>query len=79
MPKRLRPGNSWKHLGGPVWEHISGVRIHTMGVVRLPDMTFHSDCEWPICQESSLLIRINGGNKKRGLMAWALKLLDGYC
>ena len=72
--KRLvvHPGAGWKHLGGPVWEHLNGTRVHLLGMVRLPDMSFLSANKWPASSEAKLFIRINGGNRKRGLMAWAL-------
>ena len=33
----MRPGSGWKHLAGPVWEHASGVRVHSGGLVKFPD------------------------------------------
>lgn len=72
----LRPGAGWTHLAGPVWRHTSGVRIHTMGVVRLPDKTTHlSLSNWRESELGRRLVRINGGNRKRGLMAWAINLI----
>lgn len=68
----MRPGAGWKHLGGAVWEHTNGTRIHLLGAVRLPDMSFLSANKWPESSEARRFIRINGGNRKRGLMAWAL-------
>ncbi len=68
----MRPGNGWRHLAGPVWEHTNGARIHTMGLVRMPDgATFFSLHKYPDNMEGSRLVKINGGNRKRGLMAWA--------
>ena len=68
----MRPGAGWKHLAGPVWEHTNGTRVHTMGIVRLPDMTFLSATKWPDSREADRFICANGGNRKRGLMAWAM-------
>ena len=68
----MRPGAGWKHLAGPIWEHENGARIHVMGVVRMPDkVTFFSLSKYPEMMEGNRLVRINGGNRKRGLMAWA--------
>ena len=68
----VRPGNGWQHIGGPVWEHISGARIHTMGTVRMPDgKTICSLNKYPECLEGIMFITVNGCNRKRGLMAWA--------
>ncbi len=70
----MRPGPGWNNLAGPVWEHTSGARVHVGGLVRLPDMTFITSNKWPEAKEAALFIKINGGNKKRGLMAWSLSL-----
>lgn len=68
----MRPGNGWKHIYGPVYEHKSGARIHTLGYLRLPNGDFFSDTKYPESLEARRIVRINGGNKKRGLMAWAM-------
>lgn len=68
----MRPGNGWKHIFGPVYEHKSGARIHMLGYVRLPNGEYLSDTKFPESQYAARFIRINGGNKKRGLMAWAM-------
>ena len=70
----MRPGAGLKHLAGPVWEHVSGARIHMMGMIRLPDKTRLFLTNWRESELGRKLIRINGGNKKRGLMAWAVNL-----
>jgi hypothetical protein len=68
----MRPGNGWKHLAGPVWGHTNGTRMHTAGMVRLPDRkTFFSLNKYPESIEGYKYIKMNGGNIKRGLMAWA--------
>lgn len=46
-----------------------------MGLVRMPDLTFAHANRYPESIEAEQMIRINGGNKKRGLMAWAIKLM----
>ncbi len=72
----MRPGAGWKHLGGPVWEHSSGARIHAMGVVRMPDkVTFRSMNNLNDCFEGLRFVRANGGNMRRGMMAWARNLV----
>lgn len=67
----MRPGAGWKYLAGSVWEHTNGSRVHLMGLVRLPNKTFVSLNKYPECINGNKMIKINGGNKKRGLMAWA--------
>lgn len=69
-----RPGPGWRHLAGPVWENANGARIHTIGMIRLPDKTYLSLNNLREGGMGRLLVRINGGNIKRGLMAWAVNL-----
>lgn len=71
----LRPGPGWKHLGGPVYEHQSGWRIHAMGICGFPVDPLFDGRRWPESRELERMIRINGGNRKRGVMAWALNVL----
>lgn len=66
-----RPGNGWKHLNGSVWEHATGLRIHLLGLARMPDG--HS-ISWPWHDEYDAK-RQQGYNTKRALMVWALTLI----
>ncbi len=66
-----RPGNGWKHLNGSVWEHATGLRIHTLGLARLPD---GRSISWPWHDEWDAK-RQQGYNTKRALMVWALTLI----
>ena len=68
----MRPGSGWRHIAGPVYEHSNGTRVHVGGFVRLPNGEFLSASTFPESQNAALMIRINGGNKRRGLMAWAM-------
>lgn len=71
----MRPGPGWKQLKGPVWEHSSGVRIHVAGYVLLGENVFLSLYEFGGASTiGQKLVKANGGNRKRGLMAWALTL-----
>jgi hypothetical protein len=72
----MRPGNGWKHIGGAVWEHTSKIRIHLLGMIRLPSGEFVSAATYPNWEAVHRMIRINGGNRKRGLMVWALSYAD---
>ena len=65
------PGSGWKYLGGSVWEHDGGSRIHLGGLIRTPSGDHISLFNWDQSQLGRQLVRINGGNIKRGLMAWA--------
>ena len=71
----IKPGHGWNHLGGSVYEHPSGTRIHLGGLVRLPDLSFISLNKWPEGNDGWRHISICGGNRKRGLMAWAVNLV----
>jgi hypothetical protein len=68
--KRTGPG--WRHIAGPVYEHRNGTRVHVGGFVKLPNGDFLSDSKWPESKDAARMIRINGGNLRRGLMAWAM-------
>lgn len=70
-PLVLHPGAGWKHLGICVYEHTSGVRVHVGGgMIRTPDGK-HYRLDSIIGNMGKELIKINGGNRRRGLMAWA--------
>ena len=72
----MRPGPGWNHFDGPVWEHTSGSRIHLAGMIRLPNGTHLWLSNWHEGRLGRLLVQINGGNRKRGLMAWAMTLVE---
>jgi len=74
----FRPGKGWKILFGPVWEHSNGTRVHVSGLIRLPDMSFVHLNRFPEGREGWKYIKICGGNQKRGLMVWAMKLTENY-
>ena len=68
----VRPGCGWKHIAGAVYEHANGTRVHLLGMIRLPSGEWLSANKWPESLEANKFVRMNGGNRKRGLMAWAL-------
>lgn len=70
----IRPGHGWRHIAGPVYEHNNGTRVHIMGFVLLPSGDFLNvnDSKWPESFSAARMIQINGGNRRRGLMAWIL-------
>ena len=67
-----RPGNGWKYLAGSVWEHTSGLRIHLLGLARLPS---GESLPWK-WQDEYDAKRQQGYNTKRALMVWALTLIS---
>src|ERR1035441_7597262 len=45
-----RPGMGWKaYEAAPVWEHVSGIRVHSLGSCRLADGTIINGEHWPEC------------------------------
>lgn len=71
----LKPGPGWKQLKGPVWEHEKGIRIHTSGLIlRINGKSAPVD-EFANMGMLYKLTKINGGNRKRGLMAFALNFI----
>lgn len=67
-----QPGAGWKHMAGSVWEHTTGLRIHLLGMARLPD---GQSVPWKWDDEYDAK-RQQGYNTKRALMVWALSLLS---
>lgn len=70
----MKPGPGWKHVGGACYDLPDGTRVHEMGYCLLPDRRFISGNSWPESQRFWRFVRINGGNRKRGAMAWARSL-----
>jgi len=68
-----RPGPGWQRAGtAPVYEHSSGLRVHTGGLVRLPNGHIVNGYLWPESSRFWRAVRICGGNQRRGAMVWAL-------
>ena len=74
MRKNYKPTNGWHYLGSSVYEHNNKTRIHTLGLIRFPNMTFIHENKYPEAISVSKMIAINGGNRKRGLMALAISM-----
>jgi hypothetical protein len=66
-----RPGPGWRFVGCSTWQHDSGVRVHYLGMALMPDGTAWRENSTPMAKQ---YIRMAGGNRKRGLMMWALAL-----
>ncbi|MCP4339847.1 MAG: hypothetical protein GY799_13390 [Desulfobulbaceae bacterium] len=73
-----RPGPGWEQqTKGPVWAHKNGWMIHVSGLIaRSPSP--HGQIVDGVDYRDKIekLIKINGGNRKRGLMAWAMNLAE---
>ena len=67
----LRPGSGWKRVGGAVYTRADGLRLHLLGFCKAPGASnvYGNSAEAYYLQNK--LIKINGGNRKRGMMAWA--------
>lgn len=71
-----RPGRGWKHIAGPIWDHVSsGLRLHVSGMCRLPCGEIVYGRMWPQSSNLDRWIAIAGGNVRRGCMMWALDVL----
>lgn len=71
----VRPSVGWIHVHDAVYDRIDGLRVHIQGVCRLPDGRWFCGNERPESSRLDRFIRINGGNRKRGVMAWAADLV----
>ena len=66
----MKLSSGWSHINGPVWNHKNGTRIHvTAPIVRLPDGAMPG--VYADRARVNRLIRMAGGNRKRGVMAYA--------
>ena len=65
----------WKPLGGAVYEHTSGIRAHAYGVCGLSPEPLVFGNQWPESQCLDHFVRLCGGNRRRGVLAWAMHLL----
>ena len=69
-----RPGKGWKaYEQSPVWEHVSGIRVHALGLCRLKDGTIIDGSRWPESNNLQKAVREQGGTNRRGLMVWGLE------
>ena len=75
---RRKPGRGWTQdkITTSMWDHDSGISLHLGGYVRLLDGRIVSVNTWREHLEFSLALRMAGGNRKRGLMLWALMVAD---
>jgi len=70
-----RPGPGWRFVGSGVWDHVSGMRLHCLGLLVMPDGKIRRATEWPSSDIAEGYVCVAGGNRKRGLMMWAMALL----
>ena len=81
-PIVMRPSAGWYNVGGPCYDNANygGLRIHADGYCRLPlTGRFVSGNQWPESKNLNLFVRVCGGNRLRGIMVWAMNLVEnGY-
>jgi len=72
-----KPGPGWKQhaSNAAVWDHVSGMRLHLSGLLRMPDAAIIDSNRWPTSYVKNGYIRVAGGNVKRGMMMWAMAML----
>jgi hypothetical protein len=63
---------NWHQIAGSVWLHSSGLRIHLGGLINVNGRQIWARSH-PHSVEWDRWSRICGGNRKRGLMAMAIK------
>lgn len=74
MTKRYKPGPGWSALySETVYLHNSGTSVHCMGMLIDALGRRVNGMEWPEAQSLERCVAICGGNRKRGVMAWAME------
>ena len=74
---KYRPGPGWTRAGiAPVYDHDSGIRVHVLGSVRLNGGRWINGKRWPESRAMYRCIWICGGNRKRGVMAYARAMIE---
>lgn len=66
----MKLDNGWLTLG-PVCKHPAGFKVHVLGYIGYPSGTILSASALSQRDAVTRAIRIQGGNRKRGLMLWA--------
>ena len=74
----LSPSSGWYSVGGAVWDNANygGLRIHTGGYCVLPATGKFIGADWPESQLLDCCIEICGGSRRRGVMIWAMNLIE---
>lgn len=65
----------WTRLSACVYQHEDGTRIHAAGLVFLPSGATVWGNSWPISRDMNRAIAMCGGNRRRGIMCWARRLV----
>lgn len=74
-----KPGPGWQKITSAVYENsLTKTHIHLYGLVKLDNGDVFNMFDIQYHQDADKYIAINGGNHKRGLMAWAAALTEEY-
>ena len=73
----MKLNQCWKYLGSGVSESISGVRIHTLGLIQNSAGEQYNLYDAHVFPVFCHFIKIMGGNRKRALMATAESITQG--
>lgn len=76
-----KPGYGWNRIEkSPVYNHTSGIRIHVAGLFKFPNGVQISESDLSNKQRHLFyrFIKINGGNRKRGSMAFSRHIWNEY-
>lgn len=57
-----------------MYDHVSGIRVHTAGMCQMPDGQFVYGRSWPESRALDRAVAEQGGNRRRGVMVWAMRL-----
>ena len=71
-----RPGAGWKRAGlpdVPVWDHVSGIRVHTSGLVTINGVVYSAFQTPEYYAAYWKAIARQGMSRRRGAMVWALE------
>ncbi len=59
----MKPGPGWKHVGGAVFDHDDGTRVHILGLCRQADGRRVNGVIWPTSKTVEIIVRINEASK----------------
>ncbi len=70
-PRKLE---GWSHISGSVYEHKTGLRIHLLGIAKMPNGTVVDWQRWDQFKGMMSALKIQGHNHRRAMMHWAIRL-----
>lgn len=77
--KKTRPGQGWKtYVQTGVMEHTSGLRVHIFGMAMLRSGEVVNGITWPECRNVDRCVAECSGNRRRGVMIWAMRKQEEY-